>query len=105
MKKVCFLELIFPISESLLEGCACIEKLSIPASVTQINQNAFKDCDGVEEYDLSNIAAIPTLEDINAFSGTSKISTIVVKEELLATWTAADKWLTYADYIVAKTIV
>lgn len=50
--------------------------------------------------DFSQNQNVPTLENVNAFSGTSDDMKIIVPNALYETWKAATNWSTYASRIV-----
>ena len=77
--------------------------LIIPKSVNTINAYAFSGALCMKYYDFSHLEAIPTLENVNAFSGIPDDCKIIVPDALYDEWIAATNWSTYASYIIRKT--
>lgn len=51
-------------------------------------------------YDFTACTAIPTLVNVNAFTGIPSDCEIRVPASLADEWKAATNWATYADHIV-----
>lgn len=85
---------------SFLEGCVNIDSITIPSSITKINKLAFSGCDSISTFDLSNLGAVPTLSNIDAFSGINSICTIKVSPTLRTNYAAATNWETYKNYMI-----
>ena len=81
-------------------GCRSLASVRIPSGVTSIGSGTFGYCYGVAHYDFSQHAAVPTLSNIDAFSGIPSDCEIRVPAALVDEWKAATNWSTYADYIV-----
>jgi hypothetical protein len=78
-------------------------KIAIPSTVTNIEAQAFYGCYSMKLYDFTALSAIPTLANANAFYNIHADCKIVVPDELVDDWKAADNWQNYATYIVGKT--
>lgn len=75
--------------------------LKIPKTITSsIPTKAFQSNTGTLYYDFSEFTSVPTLDNVDAFSGIAPFCEIRVPTSLLATWKAASNWVTYANYIV-----
>ena len=81
-------------------NCYSLTSIIIPDRVTSIGQSAFFNGYGVAFYDFRNHTSVPTLANINAFTGISDDCQIRVPASLVATWKAATNWSTYADHIM-----
>lgn len=82
------------------QDCQGLARVRVPGSVTEIGSNAFSGCGGVECFDFSGCAAVPTLSNTSAFSGIAADCQIRVPAALLAQWSAATNWVAYADKII-----
>ena len=81
--------------------CHSLTNMIASKDINTIQATAFIDCYSIIEYDFSNHTAIPTLSNINAFTGINDICKIKVPSALYASWIIATNWSTYADYIEA----
>ena len=88
------------IGNSMFQGCRSLSSAVIPDSVTTIPGNMFSNCNGIRYYDFTALTAVPTLSNINAFTGIAADCEIRVPVALADEWKAATNWATYADYIV-----
>lgn len=88
------------IGTSVFYGCYSLPLIIIPPSVTSIGNEAFYNCYSVAFYDFSHHTSVPTLSNINAFTGILSNCKIIVPDSLYDTWIAATNWSIYADYIV-----
>lgn len=80
--------------------CYSLSSITIPNSVTSIDNSAFQNCYGVRYYDFTRHTTVPTLSNTNAFNGISADCEIRVPAALVDAWKAATNWSTYADHIV-----
>lgn len=80
--------------------CYSLKRLFVSKNFSTINSYAFEDMLSCTEYDFSTYTAVPTLSNVNAFTGINKAAKILVPRSLEASWKAATNWLTFADNIV-----
>lgn len=67
--------------------------IKIPASVTNIPNNTFRDCGHLAIVDCRDLTAVPTLGGVNAFILNSNTQQkIIVPDNLYNTWIAATNW-------------
>jgi hypothetical protein len=86
------------ISQAALYGCTSLFRLPpFPSTLRTIGANAFFNINP-KEFDFSACAQVPTLNNTNAFSGTS--GAIVVPDNLYDEWVVATNWSTLANRIV-----
>ena len=95
---------ITTVGESMFWGIRNVKTISIPKSVTTIQTNAFGGIYEKQNVDLSEYddpTNIPTLENINAFSGASNIGSIFTRNQsMLDAFAGATNWSTYAAKFV-----
>ena len=80
------------IGNEAFSSCTGLTSVTIPSSVTSIGANAFNNCSGIVKYDFTEHAQVPTLSNVDAFSGLATDAKIVVPDELYDTWIAATNW-------------
>ena len=81
-------------------GCANLLKIVVPESVTRIQASTFNNCVNIIRYDFTKVTAVPTLSNVNAFTGINANCKISVPDDLYDEWIVATNWSTYASYIV-----
>ena len=111
------------IGEAAFYGCSSLESVKIPVSVTRIGNYAFYNCSSLESIEIpasvtridrfafahcTNLLAVilnsetpPTLVS-NAFLACTALNAIVVPEDVVAAYKAADGWKDYEDKICNK---
>lgn len=80
------------IGKSAFWGCDKLGKITVPDSVSEIDQSAFHNCSNCEIFDFRKLSAMPSLADVSAFQGTSTAKKIMVPDELYDEWIAANNW-------------
>ena len=103
LKRIIFPPLTSIITPYVAQICYSLLYVIIPKTVTEVKRGAFYSCYSVKFYDFSHLEAIPTLENVNAFSGITSNCKIIVPDALYDEWIAATNWSTYASYIIRKT--
>ena len=88
------------IGQNAFYSCYSLASITIPNGVTSIGDSVFYCCYGVAFYDFSNHTSVPTLANVNAFTGIAADCQIRVPASLVDEWKAATNWSTYADHIV-----
>ena len=83
---------------NLLWQSTKLQKFIVPKNVTQMAAFVFEGCTGLIYIDFSNLNAIPSLENINAFSGVN--AKIVVPDAIYEDWIKATNWSSLADKII-----
>ena len=87
------------IGAGVFQNCKFLNvAFTIPKAVQIIKSATFNNCISVPYFDFSGHEAVPTLENINAFSYIS--GKIVVPDALYDQWIVATNWSTYASRIV-----
>lgn len=81
-------------------SCRYMASVTIPPGVTDIQAQSFIYCNCIAFYDFTHHTAVPTLANVDAFTGIAADCQIRVPVALVDEWKAATNWATYADYIV-----
>ena len=89
-------------NEAFLD-CFALSQATFTANVASIGTSAFANCRSLREIDLSHCTAVPTLANTNAFTNCTALARILVPSALLADWSAAENWATYASKLVGVT--
>ena len=89
------------IDSGAFANCYSLESVTMPSGLTNINSTAFSGCEGMATYDFSACTSVPTLANINAFNSIPSDCKMLIPTSLYSTWSTADKWSTYASYMVA----
>lgn len=92
---------ITTIGSGFCRSCYSLTKVVIPGGVTSIVSQAFDNCYSIIEYDFSQLISVPTLANIDAFTGINGICKMKIPSALIDEWKTATNWATYADYMVA----
>lgn len=79
-------------------NCYSLNYLKINTSF--IFRFAFENCTGVKYFDFTSCTTVPTLQNSNAFSGTT--GQIIVPDSLYSTWIAASQWSNLASRIIKE---
>lgn len=90
---------ITTIPTAFLAGCYGLTSLVFPKSVTNINASAFASCYGMGIYDFSQLEAVPTLANVNAFLNIQPDCRIIVPYQLYEEWKTASNWSHFASHI------
>lgn len=88
------------IGQQAFENCNSLSHIAIPQGVTEIKASTFSNCFGMAYYDFSNHIAVPTLANVNAFTGIPSDCKIIVPDELYEDWIIATNWSDYASNII-----
>ena len=91
------------IGNEAFSGCVTMSRVSFSGNVSSIGTSAFASCRCLCEIDLSHCTAVPTLANTNAFTNCTALARILVPSALLADWSAAENWATYASKLVGVT--
>lgn len=82
--------------------CSALTIVVIPNSVKQIGTQAFHSCSNLKRIDFSAHTSVPTLSNIDAFSGTASDLQIKVPATLETEWIGASNWSDLASKIVTE---
>ena len=83
-----------------LAQCEALSYVKIPASVTSVGAEAFKNCYGLKVVDFTSCTSIPTLSNTNALDGLSSDCEIRVPSSLYSGWISATNWSNHSSKIV-----
>ena len=84
------------ITNGAFESCKKLMTVSIPSSMTTIEQRAFLYCSSLTEMTVLATTP-PTVENVNAFSNVSRDIPVYVPAESLAAYKAADGWKEFTN--------
>jgi hypothetical protein len=90
------------INTACFRGCTLLKKVVFKSIITTITTNVFYGCSSLEELDFSACTKVPSVSNVNSFTGIPTTCKIVVPDNLYDSWIAATNWSTYASYIIKK---
>lgn len=88
------------IDESAFYGCVGLASVTLPSNVTLIGAYAFQNCYGMKEYHI--MPATPPSSGTTAFQNIQPDCIIYVPAASLDAYKTANKWSTYASYMVGE---
>ena len=79
---------------NVFKDCQELEEVYLPVFTNKIGGSCFSGCGklGVVDFGAVQRGSIPTLDNVNAFSGVSKSCVIVVPDTNYVAWTTANRW-------------
>ena len=89
------------IGRSAFYLCSSLKKITLPNSITRIDTYAFGQCTSIKEYDFTSWTDIPTLSNVNAFSGIASDCVMKVPAALYNQLITTTNWSEFADYMVS----
>lgn len=73
-------------------NCSSLVEIKLPSGITTVSMNSFLNCSSLLIVDFSNNATVPTLSNVNAFSGVNANCKIIVPDDLYDTWKTTGNW-------------
>ena len=86
------------IGQRAFDGCGMLTEVILPATLTDINQNAFIDCCNLQRLVVK--ATTPPTINANSFTRTPATMQIIVPTANVADYQAASNWSSYSSQIV-----
>ena len=87
-----------------MHTCSALTSIAIPAGVGAIGLQTFYGCSSCVLFDFRAKQSVPTLANVNAFTGTPVDKKIVVPDALFSSWTSASNWSSSTNYIASSII-
>jgi hypothetical protein len=87
-----------------LDGCSALQKITIPASVSSLGENAFANCSSMQEIHFLSTTP-PTMENSGSgspFHKTPSSMVIYVPSASLSAYQSATNWSVYASQMVGE---
>ena len=88
------------LSIQVFNNCSNLQSVTFGNGITAIGNTAFNNCSRCMLFDFRQATSVPTLNNINVFSGTSASKKIVVPDALYNDWIAASNWSSTTNGIV-----
>lgn len=82
--------------------CVNLTSITIPNSVINIENYAFRGLGQIAYYNFSSHESVPTIGELFVFGDISETCKIIVPDNLYDEWIVTDNWSTYADHIIKK---
>jgi hypothetical protein len=105
LKRVTFLSDTTSLADGFFGGCTALSNIKIPQGLKTIGASVFNNCSLLKEVSFLNHKNIPTLNNVNAFTGVHSQCEILVPTPLYNDWTSATNWSEIKDMIKSDYIV
>lgn len=79
------------VENNMFRDCISLKTISLP-KIKRIGSSAFYRCLNLQTIDLSNVKEVPTLDNINAFTGLPTTYEILVNAQLFSSYQIATNW-------------
>ena len=79
--------------------CEKLKSIVFPSGLTAIGKNAFANCSACLVYDFTACKSVPTLANVNVFTGINENAKIKVPKSLYNEWIGATNWSEYEGHI------
>lgn len=99
LKKITLPNTITTLNSTCFSNCISLEKIKLPSSLTTISTSTFSYDYNLIEYDFSDVLAVPTLSNVNAFIDINPKCKMYVPDDLYNTWITSTNWINFAYYI------
>lgn len=90
------------ISASLFGTCRSLTHYKADSRVTRVRAQAFYECLSLKLVDFTSLSAVPTLDNVNAFTGVPDDYIILVPDNLYNSWITANNWSNLTSHIVKE---
>lgn len=90
------------ISASLFGTCRSLTHYKADSRVTRVRAQAFYECSSLKLVDFTSLSAVPTLDNVNAFTNIPSDCKIVVPDNLYEDWIVANNWSNLTSHIVKE---
>lgn len=100
LKEITIPESVTSIEEYAFASCHWLASITIPKNVIHIGNYAFRDCSKLES--IHCMPTIPPVIGLNVFHNSSSVKTIYVPTEALESYKTADGWKDYRQFIIGK---
>lgn len=90
------------INTANFRACTALKKVVFKSKFKTMTTNVFNGCSAMEVLDFSACTRVPSVTNVNSFTGIPATCKIVVPDTLYDSWIAATNWSNYASYIIKK---
>lgn len=90
------------INTANFRACTALKKVVFKSKFKTMTTNVFNGCSLLEVLDFSACTSVPSVSNVNSFTGIPATCKIVVPDALYDAWIAATNWSNYASYIIKK---
>lgn len=90
------------ISTGSFRACTALKKVVFKSKFKTMTTNVFNGCSSMKVLDFSACTSVPSVTNVNSFTGIPATCKIVVPDTLYDSWIAATNWSNYASYIIKK---
>ena len=90
------------IQTAYFDQCSSLTSIVIPATITRMRANVFTRCYSLKKVDFTKLTAVPTLDNVNAFSNIPDDCKFVVPNNLYNSWITTNNWSNLTSHIVKE---
>lgn len=90
------------IQNALFSGCRALTHYKVESMITRVRSQVFYECLSLKLVDFTDLSAVPTLDNVNAFTNIPDDCKIVVPDNLYEDWIVANNWSNLTDHIVKE---
>lgn len=90
------------ITASLFGNCRSLTHYKAESRVTRVRSQAFYECSSLKLVDFTSLSAVPTLDNVNAFTGVPDDYIILVPDDLYNNWITANNWSSLTSHIIKE---
>ena len=87
---------------ALFVGCRSLTHYKVESSITKVRAQAFYECLSLKLVDFTSLSAVPTLDNVNAFTSVPSDYIILVPDNLYEDWIVANNWSNLTSHIVKE---
>lgn len=102
LKKVICKNTETSIQGAVFSDCRSLTHYKVDSGITKVRSQAFYDCLSLKLVDFTSLSAVPTLDNVNAFTNIPDDCKFVVPDDLYNNWITANNWSSLTSHIIKE---
>lgn len=90
------------LQSSLFNNCRSLAYYKVESTTTRVRGAVFAGCLSLKLVDFTSLSAVPTLDNVNAFSDIPDDYIILVPDDLYNSWITTNNWSSLTSHIVKE---